>query len=133
MRETHEVLWTGACYQVVALKIGRGCPLLEFLDELGKSAPKRENKAMQLIERVAEHGPPRNVQKGHMVHQEHNLYVLKPDQQVRLVYFLDHDARPKRLVITHGFFKTKQDIPRNEKDRALEARGWYQEQKRGER
>lgn len=114
------------------MRAGAGCDLIEFIDELGKSAPKREVKARYWIERVGDYGPPRNVEKGHPVHQEQNLYVLEPDQQVRLVYFLDNEARPKRLVITHGFFKTKTDIPPNEKDRALNARARYWQGKRGE-
>lgn len=128
MSEPLEVLWTGACYQVVALRVGAGCPLLQFLDELARSAPKREAKARYWIERVANQGPPRNVEKGHPIHQEQNLYVLKPDQQVRLVYFLDQ----RRVIITHGFFKTKKDIPPNEKEKALNARARYWEEKRGE-
>lgn len=133
MDEYSELLDTGAYCQVVAVTTAHGCPLRAFLEELDQSAPQRSRKAWYWIKRLAEFGPPTQVDKGHPIHQERNLYVLKPDRQVRIVYFRDDGANLRRVVITHGFFKTKQDIPPNEKDRALNARARYWEGKRGDR
>ena len=128
MEEPAELLYEGTAFHVYVAKSGERCPYWDFLHEL-RSAPQRRAKIKYWVERIGDEGLPASERKWHRVHADANLFVLKPDRQVRLVCFLDRDAHPKRIVITHGFFKTTADMPPNERTRGLNARGRYFESK----
>lgn len=131
MRQEVEVLYDGDQYTVVALRSGDRCAFEEFLDgKQIRSSRDRKKKIAKLLRRFAEGGPPHNPEKFHQVDDEHNLYVLKPDGQVRLPCFYDTSGTRKLLVITHGYVKKSRKMPPREKKRAQEAKRRYFEKER---
>ena len=77
------------------------------------------DKALRLLVRVAEDGPPRNVQQNRKL--DRDIWELKSDQ-TRLLYFTEGR---RVIILTHGFLKKQQKLPRRELERARRLRDQY--------
>lgn len=84
---------------------------LKVLDE------GERKKTVALIQRVADHGPPRNEQICRSIQSVKGLYELKPGR-VRIPFFYQNG----RIILTHAFFKKGQSTPQREIDRAVRLR-----------
>ncbi len=107
----YEDEWT-----VAALVVRGECLVRDYLQGLPSST---QSKVLALIRRYAEYGPPRNPERNKKITDV--LWELK-SFQARLLYFFDGQ---KRIVITHGFTKKRDDIPKAEIEKALRLRDQY--------
>jgi hypothetical protein len=128
MEEPAELLYEGGLFHVIAASFGGRCAYSEFLEDR-KSAPIERKKIVRWVQRLGDRGQPLNERKGHKVHSDSNLFVAKPDRQLRLVYFTDSATSPARIVITHGFVKRTSDMPPNEEEKARHTRARYFDEK----
>ena len=88
----------------------------EHIAEL--ATPARE-KLLRLLARVSSDGPPANVQQNRKL--DAHIWELKSGQ-TRLLYFVDGS---RIIVLTHGFTKKQQKLPRRELERAQRLRAEY--------
>ncbi len=93
-------VWT-----IVALVRNGRAPASDYLAAL--PTPARE-KVLKLIARVASNGPPANVQQNRKL--DADIWELKSGQ-TRLLYFVEGS---RVIVLTHGFAKKQQKLPRRE-------------------
>jgi mRNA-degrading endonuclease RelE of RelBE toxin-antitoxin system len=87
----------------------------EFLDDL---SGKDEEATVAMLEYVSESGTPRNPQKCNA--EGEGFFALKPGR-VRLIFFYDSEHR-RVIVITHGYMKQGQKMPRREFRKAEQLR-----------
>lgn len=103
-------------FEVLYFESGQGrCPTQEFLDSL---PPKVRAKASKWIQRLEEYGPdlPRpyaDVVRGKI----RELRLVFASRQYRFPYFFYH----KYIIITHGFVKKTDMVPKSEIEKANEA------------
>ncbi len=97
------------------------CQLLDFLESLDGSNPAEAARAWAVIDRTAEHGPPRNKEKCRFF-TDLKVFELKTRGGVRIMSFWDEG---KLIVCSHAFLKKSRKTPKAEKDRAREARKEY--------
>lgn len=115
------LLYAGSVFDLYAVVDHReACPAQQFIWDLLETDPREFTKLLALIELVRYHGLPRNPEKHKKLGQ--NLYELKSGHQ-RLLYF--HDGTPRRLILTHGFFKRTRKTPRRQIARAEQLRDDY--------
>lgn len=108
-------------YTIHAVCDGRGeAPLLRFLENLGANYRSNRDGMLNLLERCAEHGPPRNADLKHQL--DEGIYELIKGQ-LRVVFFTDAG---KLIICSHGFLKRSRKVPRKEIDAANQARRQYQ-------
>ncbi len=79
----------------------------EFLDDLEKNDPDSHAKVVAALERLAENGPPRNIEKFRML--EKGVFELKVSQ-CRLLNFRDDNF----YIFTNGFRKKTDKAPPKE-------------------
>ncbi len=91
------------------------CPYEDFYNDLRQPADKK--KIAALLKRFAFRGPPVNTQKFRKVNPW-DIWELKPTDQIRFLGFFPSAPRPDVFVITHGFRKQQNAIPRREIDKA---------------
>ncbi len=87
----------------------------EFLEALSGND---EDSTIALLEYVATQGIPRNDKKCNS--EGDGFFALKPGR-VRLLFFYEPDLR-RVIVVTHGYFKQGQKMPRREFRRAEKLR-----------
>lgn len=93
-------------YTVHAVCDERGeAQLLEFLEGLGANYNSNRNGMLNLLERCAEHGPPRNADLKHRL--DDGIYELIKGQ-LRVVFFTDAG---KLIICSHGFLKKISQSP----------------------
>lgn len=95
----------------------------EFLEELSGND---EDATIAMLEYVATQGMPRNNLKCNS--EGDGFFALKP-RRVRLLFFYDPDLR-RVIVVTHGYFKQGQKMPRREFRRAEKLRAEVLEAKK---
>jgi phage-related protein len=78
-------------------------------------------KVLRLLVRVSFDGPPANVQRNRKL--DADIWELKSGQ-TRLLYFIEGS---RVIVLTHGFAKKQQKLPRRELDHARRLRAEYLE------
>ena len=98
---------SGQRYRVLVYVRDNGtCPVAEYLDRL----PERQRKRIDgLLERAAEHGPPRNREQNAPLTGE-DFFEFKA-YQIRVFW---RYASDRRIVLFHGFTKKSGRTPRNE-------------------
>ena len=116
-----ELLKGGKKVDIYCLHQGDRYPLLEFLSNLAKRNEPAYKKALALIEKTADHGPPHNTEKYRKLHGVIELWELKA-YQVRIMLFYDET---NNMVLTHGFLKKRDKTPKNQIDRGLRIREEY--------
>jgi len=122
-RETVEAVLVdrGAVFDIHALRLRPDQPslYLQFLRGLQDADRKR---VLEAVNRVAEHGPPRNLTKCRDIEGEPNLFELK-EGQCRVLWF--YSRRRGVIVFTHGFYKKGQRTPPREIKRAVQLKEAY--------
>jgi len=109
-------------YTVHAVCDERGeAQLLEFLEGLGTNYNSNRNGMLNLLERCAEHGPPRNADLKHRL--DDGIYELIKGQ-LRVVFFTDAG---KLIICSHGFLKKSRKVPPREIEAARQTRRQYQQ------
>jgi phage-related protein len=103
-----------------------GCQLLEFLGDLKDSDPDELGRITALLDRTADHGPPRNEEKCRFF-RDLQVFELKTRGGVRVMAFWDQD---RLIVCSHGFMKKSQKTPKGELDRVEKAQRDYRDAKR---
>lgn len=79
------------------------------LDYLGSLAQAERERAMALIDYTAQHGPPRNKEKGRKLEGEH-FFELKSSAQRILWRWGPRGG----IILMHGFTKESQKTPKRE-------------------
>lgn len=117
-----------AAWHVLVICSERGdCELLRFLENLdGQLAADRVRMA-RLLDRVAEAGPPDNVERSHQVATGIWEFIAG-----RLRVFWFYDAG-RIVVCSHGIVKRTRKAPRHEIERAQRAYADYQAAKAAHR
>jgi phage-related protein len=105
-------------WTICALEDGSSCPAEEYISNLLEADKK---KVFALLERTAAHGPPHNEQKFRKV--EGDLFEFKSFQDRLLCFFQPNSV----IILTHGFRKKRERIPRGEIQRAERLRRQYLE------
>ncbi len=103
-----------------------GCQLLEFLSDLKDSDPDELGRITALLDRTADHGPPRNEEKCRFF-RDLQAFELKTRGGIRVMAFWDED---RLIVCSHGFMKKSQKTPKGELDRVAKAQRDYFDAKR---
>lgn len=107
-------------YTVHAVCDERGeAQLLEFLEGLGANYRSSRDGMLNLLERCAAHGPPRNADLKHRL--DDGIYELIKGQ-LRVVFFTDAG---KLIICSHGFLKKSRKVPTREIEAARQARKQY--------
>lgn len=83
------------------------------------------NQLIALLERIAEYGPPRNLEKFRPLGD--NLFEIKSSQIRIICFFAGNDINNKNVILTHGFKKPKKTVLLREKGKALQIKKAYEE------
>src|SRR5687767_5236174 len=89
------------------------CPVLDFMEQLGRSAPRQRDALIAVLEQHMEYGQIRNTRKSNDLGD--GIHEFKESRGGRLVYFY---MPGWRTVLTEGFKKGARVAPF--KKRALE-------------
>lgn len=101
-------------FDVLVVCDHRGQPLLlDFFEGLGPNLEKDMDHMLQLLERVAAEGPPRNTEVSHKIQGEIWEFIKG---RLRVFWFYD---KGRVVVCTHGMVKKTQKTPRNEVQQAV--------------
>lgn len=120
-----ELVTNGKLYVIVALCVREGDATL--FDQFVESLPEAEQKKIHAaVERMSNHGPPRNPEKGKPIKGQSNLFELK-EYQSRVFWFRAGKLPDERglIVLTHGFTKKKNKTPQTQIERAVSLRKQY--------
>lgn len=85
-------------------------PALDYFNSLDK---QEKALAFRLFELMATEGKILNIQK--FRHEGDGIYAFKPKPHRFLCFFFEG----QKIIITNGFEKKRDDLPLNEKDRAM--------------
>ena len=105
-----------------------------YFDINGKSVAKefysKENEEMQrkflvLVRRMGDTG--KIFDKTKFRHEDDGIYAFKPQPDRYLSFFTDE----RKIIVTNGFRKKTEKLPKNEKDLAVKFRQDYFERKNG--
>lgn len=113
MNPNIEILVSGDKADIFVYKDDNGNkPVLLFIDQLQKND---QSKIFPLLNLFAEKGEIRNDEKFKL--EEKPIFAFK-SYQVRLFCFFLPKASKKSLVLTHGYIKKKNKVPKKELDKA---------------
>jgi len=90
----------------------------EYIDDLSS---KDQNAILPLLAQLSTHGRLNNTEKCES--EGDGVFALKPSQ-IRLVFFYDAVKR-RVIIITHGYRKKSQKMPRKEFNKAVNFRTRY--------
>jgi len=121
---TLHTLAKGKQANIYALGDGGSVQVIDFLEEMEQKRPKEVAKMAALLDRVIEHGIPKDKQKCRTLGNK--LYEFKTRGGLRIVWFWDEE---KMVICTHGFKKSTQKTPRGQIERALSKKADYFEAK----
>ncbi|MFU8780733.1 MAG: type II toxin-antitoxin system RelE/ParE family toxin [Kiritimatiellia bacterium] len=111
----------GTTCTLVAVGSYQSCPLLFFLEQLLKDNPGEAARVAALLDRTAEHGPPKDKTKCRFF-KALQIFELKTRGGVRVMAFWDEG---RLIVCSHAFMKKSQKTPENQKELALDAKASY--------
>jgi len=110
------LLWAHGRYQVFAACSDRGdCHLLSFLNQLEGDFQDQADRMTDLLDRVAEKGPPRKSEVCHQI--QDNIWQLESGR-LRVLWFYGRDRGV--IICSHGFLKTTQKTPKKHINRAMQ-------------
>ena len=101
------------------------CPLIDFLEDLGRSTPSAYKSIVAVLQLHADHGPVLNERKSRIVARQSRIFEFKNRQGSRVLYFYPVGVSGV-TVMTHGFNKganLKQELARAERLQSLYYRG----------
>jgi len=90
---------------------------LEFFEAL---SIKSQAKLFELIKLIADTGEIKNKEK--FRNEGDNIYTFKPKPYRFLCFFFEG----QKIIITNGFYKNTQKLPKNEKTKALDIKKDYE-------
>lgn len=112
-------------YTLLAVCDNHGEPeLLKFFESLGANLEKNADHMLQLLERVAATGPPRNTDISHSIQDDIWEFIKG---RLRVFWFYDEGHV---VVCTHGIVKKSQKTPAQAIEHAKNARSVYFEAKK---
>ena len=103
------------------------CELLDFLAGLEGGLMKNASRMRELLDRVAESGPPRNTEISHDLDKRKGIWEFIQGD-LRVLWFYD---KGKLIICSHGVIKKARRTPRSEIDRACRAFDAYTDAKAG--
>lgn len=107
-------------YTLLAVCDSQGEPeLLRFFEGLGANLEKNADHMLQLLERVAVTGPPRNTDVSHLIQDDIWEFIKG---RLRVFWFYDEG---RVVVCTHGIVKKSQKTPKQAIEHAKQAREVY--------
>jgi len=106
---------------LLAMGTDRTCQLFDFLAQLVKEDPGEAARVAALLDRTAEHGPPKDETKCRFF-KSLRLFELKTRGGVRIMAFLEES---RLIICSHAFMKKSQKTPDSEKKRAADAKADY--------
>lgn len=95
--------------------------LLDFLEGLGSNLRSNRDGILNLLDRCAKHGPPRNKDLKH--HLGDGIFELIKGR-LRVLYFTD---KGKLIICSHGLIKKSGNIPRRDIEAAKRIRERYEQ------
>ncbi len=101
----------GKRYDIHALVKNEKCLVQEFINDCQESDQK---KIIALLKRAADNGPPKNEEKFKSI-KNTNLWEFK-SYQVRILCAFEKD---RIIIMSHGFIKKSQKMPKREIDKAI--------------
>jgi phage-related protein len=111
------IIYNGSLFAVEgAISANGECESKDFLDALGET---ERAKILKIIKRLANFGVVQNREQFKKVEGE--IWEFKEFQRRILMYYLPN----RRIVLTHGFIKKGDRIPRSEIERANTIRHEY--------
>lgn len=109
-------------FSVHAICDDRGdAELLTFLEGLGANLHSNRDGMLKMLERCADHGPPRNSESKH--HLGDGIYELIKGQ-LRVLYFTDKN---RVIICSHGLVKKTGKVPKKDIAKATKGRRKYRE------
>lgn len=112
-------------YTLLAVCDNHGEPeLLKFFENLGANLEKNADHMLQLLERVATAGPPRNTDISHSIQDDIWEFIKG---RLRVFWFYDVG---RVVVCTHGIVKKSQKTPTQAIEHAKKAKDAYFEAKK---
>lgn len=116
----------GELYEIRAWGDDKDCQLLEFMTELAGHTSRDAERIYYLMRRTADIGPPRNNLQCRYIGDD--LFEFKAPGGTRVLWFYDEGFT---IVCTHAFVKKSQRTPKDQKNRAIDIRRKYFEEKWG--
>ncbi len=106
---TTKLIYSGLKTDIYAYCNPRGeCLALDFIYSLDESS---QSKIVRLLKEFAERGEIHNSEKFRL--EKKPIFAFK-SYQTRILCFFYPDAQKKRIVLTHGFLKKKNSLPKSE-------------------
>lgn len=102
-------------YDIYGISENR-CLVREFINGLEGSS---REKLWAILKRIAEHGPPRNIEKFRVLGD--SIFEIK-SYHVRILCFFE---KGQMIILTHGFIKKSPKTPPSEIERAKRLRYIY--------
>jgi phage-related protein len=113
-------IYLGASFEICYwCKTNEACFVEEFFKELQISDHPDLDQMLRLIKRVAEFGPPRNIEMSRAL--EDGLLEFKAGA-IRIIWFYE---RNKIIICSHGFLKKGRKTPKLEIEKAQTIRKEY--------
>ncbi len=117
----------GAKFTVYAWGDEKSCEVLGFLEQLVADGDSDAERILNLINRTADHGAPRNIQ--HCRPLGDDIYEFKAPNTARVLWFYDAG---RIIICTHGFSgkRGRGKTPKSEIERAKGVRELYLKEKK---
>lgn len=111
------VVYKGQCYTVEWFydSIGYSQPFEYFVS----TSQAQKRKFIVLVKRIAEFGKIMDITK--FRNEGDGIYVFKPKPDRYLCFF----RKGKKIIITNGFCKRTDKLPKNEKEKSMKAKEIY--------
>ena len=116
----------GARFTIYAWGDETSCEVLEFLEGLAASGDSDAERILNLINRTADHGAPRNEQHCRLL--DDGIYEFKAPNTARVLWFYDAG---RIIICTHGFSgkRGRGKTSKSEIERAKSIRKQYLKEK----
>lgn len=86
------------------------CEVLEYLESMSESS---QDKLFYLLKRMGDFGRISDITK--FRNEGNSIYVFKPQPHRFLCFF----TQGKKIIITNGYYKKSDKLPKEQKDRAI--------------
>lgn len=115
-------IFSGRDCQIYAMGDEKGFQLVDFLGVLEQERSSEWLKILALLNRTADHGPPRNQEQCRYFKKE-RVFEFKTGGGVRIMAFWGAN---RFILCSHGFMKKRQKTPKGQLARAADARDAYE-------
>lgn len=116
--EREQIAYQGAAFTIEWYwNVGGESPPLEYFEDLSEN---RQDSVLMLLKRMGDFG--RIFDKTKFRNEGDEIFAFKPQPDRFLCFF----AKGKKIIITNGFVKKGDKLPRREKERALRAKADFE-------